>query len=116
MPAELAGCDHGGAASSGSNANPVPLWYGFDVPRLSPDGTLPALQLPEPARVGQAEVALAAVLTQEGTVLRLKVLRSSGLDQSLWEDLWCRRRLRAFDVRSTAALRLPSTWSGSWRR
>ena len=74
-------------ATPGSNANPVRLRYGFAVPRLSPDAALPVLQLPEPARAGTAEVAMAAVLTREGTVARLEVLRSSGLDQALWDDL-----------------------------
>ena len=43
--------------------------------------------MPESGRAGQAEVGLAALLTWEGTVLRLEVLRSSELDLSLWEDL-----------------------------
>ena len=91
-------------ATPGSNANPVRLRYGFAVPRLSPDVALPTLQLPEPVRAGTAEVALAAVLTREGTVSRLEVLRSSGLDEALWDDL----------VASAAATRFrPAEYGGA---
>ena len=74
-------------SNPGSNANPVQLRQGIVAPRMSPEVALASLPVQTPLPGEPAGVTLAAVLTREGTIAGLEVLRSSGPDPSMWDEM-----------------------------
>ena len=87
-------------ASPGSNENPVSVTRGVTIPELSLDTGLRSFLIEEQLGVAR-NLALAAVVTQEGEVLQMRVLRTDpGADDAFEVDL---SRL-ASDVRFKPAL------------
>ena len=74
-------------ANPGSNENPLRLRTGMAAPQLSPDAMLVTLPDPMPLPGLSSGVTLAVVLTREGRVAGLEVLRSRGVDPSVWEEM-----------------------------
>ncbi len=73
--------------AAGSNANPVGVRDGFEMPRMHPDALMPAMLVDEIPNHDWAAVALAAVVTQEGRISWLEVLGSAAETQAPWLDV-----------------------------
>jgi hypothetical protein len=74
-------------ANPGSNANPVGMRYGIELPRVHPDMPMRAMLVEETSNHDRAALALAAVVTQEGRISRLDVLGSAADADSAWLDV-----------------------------
>ena len=95
-------------ASPGSNANPVRLDQSIQVPRVRLEGIVPAMLVGRrPSDNGEAreqDVALAAIVTREGTIAGLEVLLADGHGEEMMLSL--------LDV--AAAVRFePASFAGS---
>lgn len=73
-------------ANPGSNANPVTRMHGVTLPTVASASPLPAL-LRAPSVDLTADLALAAVVTREGLVSGVEVLRSSAFSDSFEGNL-----------------------------
>jgi hypothetical protein len=73
-------------ANPGSNANPVTRLHGVTLPTVASADPLPTL-LRAPAVDFSANLALAAVVTREGLVSRVEVLRSSAFSEAFEGNL-----------------------------
>ena len=78
-------------ASPGSNANPVRLDQSIQVPRVRLEGIIPAMLVGRrPSDNGEAreqDVALAAIVTREGTIAGLEVLLADGHGEEMMLSL-----------------------------
>ncbi len=97
-------------ASPGSNANPVRLDQSIQVPRIRREAVMPAMLISRrPGDTGgyearEQDVALAAIVTREGTIAGLEVLLAEGRDEE--------GMLNLLDV--AAAVRFePASFAGS---
>ena len=86
-------------ANPGSNANPVTRMHGVTLPKVASANPLPAL-LNMPSGDLTVDLALAAVVTQEGVLSGVEVLRSSAFSDEFESNLL---RLTA-DIRFSPAL------------
>jgi len=73
-------------ANPGSNANPVTRMHGVTLPTVASASPLPAL-IRAPSVDLTADLALAAVVTREGLVSGIEVLRSSGFSDAFEGNL-----------------------------
>lgn len=73
-------------AHPGSNANPVGLRRGIEVPRMHLDAAMPLMLIGQMPEQDRAWLALAAVVTQEGRIARSEVLGSSE-ENDPWLDV-----------------------------
>ncbi len=74
-------------ASPGSNANPIAVTRGVTIPYVSHSSPLPAFLTRWVAMPSGSTVALAAVVTQEGALSHVKLLRGGAPDGDLQRDI-----------------------------
>ena len=85
-PDSLAAVLHG-LANPGSNANPVTRLHGVTLPKVASTNPLPSL-LSAPSVDLTADLALSAVVTREGVLSGVEVLRSSAFSEGFEGNLF----------------------------
>lgn len=73
--------------AAGSNANPVGVGDGIELPRMHPDASMAAMLVDEVPGQDRAALTLAAVVTQQGRISRSELLGLAVQTESPWLDV-----------------------------